>query len=727
MSLEQIADNRNGDALYEVLEPVARRIVSDDWHVYAKQTEYARLSRGEKTDAAVVTYSLLQPTIIQGFASTTIASACMTETTLFRLWSAMGVEMTPVSKGLHKDLRYTEHEHGDRIIIYFASPEVWSKRYRDGLAVDGAGEKVRVLEHIRQAVVALVGDEPIVWMGNKDLDDDFFGLAGAERLPNTPHGLNSYQSYHNVVVLSALNPPPAHFHFMETFGVSGEELRTGCYRTAVYQAVMRCSIRNPADVTPKRVVVMDRDTADWLAVLFPGATVAPLPGLGVLPSKGKAGRPRQHADNAAKARKCRTRKEHEFLAQLDLINGTSLAHAGYGQIIGRICDEIRASACDDISFKTSDSVTQTSSSASTCGSAFLSIYDSIPFVHLDHEDDDVFVGHLRDLHARVVAKEAAGVISPAHFDPDKAADTDRGLANITHLRGIWLDNDGGDLTHRAFADLFPYLRMVVWNTASSTALAPRWRAFIPTTCAYSLDVLALIMAQIVKVLNRAGYWGKKQVEEQAKRGGTKQRLRHGFDESKFNGASLFYLPCQPKDPKDAFFIDYGDNDPKRGPLDLHAWIERCILDLRPEPEPVRMPLQSARKNAEAVKADVTDLVADADSLVPERRRVCAKLQKLQTALAAQQVQSASSRREAWVEKAIEDWRFTTRGSGHTSFFKLAAALQRAGVDEAEIRSTLHTEAAHARSPHERRAEINGILRSLRSRGTMGIGTKRAWM
>lgn len=215
--------------------------------------------------------------------------------------------------------------------------------------------------------------------------------------------------------------------------------------------------------------------------------------------------------------------------------------------------------------------------------------------------------------------------------------------------------------------------------------------------------------------------------KQAKRGGTKQRLGHGSDESKLNSASLFYLPCQPTDPTAAFFIDYGKSNPKRGPLNLRVWIENCILDLRPEPEPVKMLSQSARANAEAVKADVADLVAVADSLVPERRRVCTKLQKLQTALAAQQVQSASSRREAWVEKAIQDWRFTTRGSGHIGFFKLAAALQRAGVDETEIRSTLHTEAAHACSPHERRAEINGILRSLRSRGTMGIGTKRAWM
>src|ERR1700712_4586067 len=103
---------------------------------------------------------------------------------------------------------------------------------------------------------------------------------------------------------------------MEGHGVSGEELRTGGYRTAVYQALMRCSIRNPDDITPKRVVVMDRDTAEWLADLFPGATVEPLPGMGVVPRKGKAGRPAQHASGAAKAQAHRDRDKRKLLAQL---------------------------------------------------------------------------------------------------------------------------------------------------------------------------------------------------------------------------------------------------------------------------------------------------------------------------------------------------------------------------------------------------------------------------
>ena len=389
-----------------------------------------------------------------------------------------------------------------------------------------------------------------------------------------------------MVVLSALNPPPVHFHFMEGLGISGDEVRTAHYRTAVYQAVMRISIRNPQDTTHKGVVVMDRDTAEWLADLFPGASVEPLDGMGVLPRKGKAGRPRKHKSDADKVKAHRDQRKREWLAQLDLINATSLVTGRYPFFDQEVRAGMRELARNEFPLLERDSVTPQSAPL-TCGTAFGSIYDRVPLDHVDYEDDDAFIAGLRALHGRVVAKEEAGLFSPAHFDPDKAAGTGRGLDNVTHLRGIWLDNDGGDLTHATFAGLFPYLRVVVWNTASSTAEKPRWRAFIPTTCAMSMDVHALILAQIVKVLNREGYWGARQLEKQPR---IKSRLCHGFDEGKFNAASLFYLPVQAKDPAHSFFLDYGADDPSRGPLDLHVWIDECVLRLRPDPEPEPVPI-----------------------------------------------------------------------------------------------------------------------------------------
>ncbi|GJD76717.1 hypothetical protein [Methylobacterium goesingense] len=700
MSASKIARNKNGDDLLKVLGPLAHRITSNDWQVYADQAGYERLIRGEKEGCSVSTYSLLRPSIFAGFKQALVASACMTDTMFYRLFTAQGIVLKPVGGRLSKDLRYLKHEHGDRITILYAAEEAWSKRYRDKRI---EGEEATVLDRVRQAVGALVGSEPFIWMGNTDLGNDFFAQVGADRLPNTPHGLNSYQGHHNVVVLSALNPPPAHFGFMEGRGISGEEVRTAHYRTAAYQAVMRCSIRNPADTTLKRVVVMDRDTAEWLADLFPGAAVEPLPGMGVIPRKGKAGRPRQHANGAAKAQAHRDGEKRKLLAQLDLINATSLATGRYPFFDQEVRAEMREFARDDISLREGDSVTASPTPSApplTCGTAFGSIYDSVPLDHVDYEDDDAFVAGLLALHERVVAKADAGVFSPAHFDPSKATGTGRGLDNVTHLRGIWLDNDGGDLTHAAFVDLFPYLRIVVWNTASSTAALPRWRAFIPTSCAMSMDVHALILGQIERVLNRAGFWGKRQLE---KRPSIKDRRCHGFDESKFNAASLFYLPCQPKDPADAFFIDYGDGDPKRGPLDLHQWIETCILSLRPDPEPI-VPATSATTSSRITVA-----------------QVMAQLGEVRQALAEQTTQTLAERRAGWIAEAVERWHGTAviPGTGHAEFFRLGAALHRAGLDESELRTTLYAEAGYARSPHKRRGEIKGILTGLRRRGTIG--------
>ena len=106
------------------------------------------------------------------------------------------------------------------------------------------------------------------WMGNRDVPDDIFKGRGS-RLPNSPFGLNCYQHLHHAVILSALNPPPAHFSFLDALGFDSREVKRAGYWQAVYQAVMRISPRNPDDTNPKTVIVMDRATAEWLAEHVP--------------------------------------------------------------------------------------------------------------------------------------------------------------------------------------------------------------------------------------------------------------------------------------------------------------------------------------------------------------------------------------------------------------------------------------------------------------------------
>ena len=100
----------------------------------------------------------------------------------------------------------------------------------------------------------------------------------------------------------------------------------------------------------------------------------------------------------------------------------------------------------------------------------LSIFSAEPLDFFPRDDIEAFIDGLRWCHQFAYErKEANGLISPSIFDQSLSDDTSRGLANIRAIWGIWLDNDGGDLTHQEFARLFPRLRMVITNSLQQHA------------------------------------------------------------------------------------------------------------------------------------------------------------------------------------------------------------------------------------------------------------------
>jgi hypothetical protein len=112
------------------------------------------------------------------------------------------------------------------------------------------------------------------------------------------------------VILSALNPPPAQFSFLDALGFDSREVKT--------------------------VIVMDRATAEWLASMFPGCTVRPLDGLGHMPSKGKPGRPCQHDSDADRKRAGRNQFKSELRMALDLVAGSDRAARHYSPAIAKL-------------------------------------------------------------------------------------------------------------------------------------------------------------------------------------------------------------------------------------------------------------------------------------------------------------------------------------------------------------------------------------------------------
>jgi hypothetical protein len=412
-----------------------------------------------------------------------------------------------------------------------------------------------------------------------------------------------------------------------------------------------------------------------------------LPGLPTQALKGKPGRKGKHETNGAKTAACRARAKEELIGQLAQINEGSFSELSYPSL-----DENETNSCNENTYREGHFVTPISH-----GDVFGSIYDATACMSVGSGDTDEFIALLRGLHDRVlVAKEDSGLVSPSRFDPDASAETKRGLANVKYVSGIWFDNDGGDLGFKDFARLFPYLRMAIWNTYSHTPQKPRWRVFIPTSLAMSLDVHRMIMKKFEMVLNKNGYWTKNQLGKNRR---IKNGLRHGFDESKFNAASLFYLPCQAQNPADSFFDEF--NDASRGPLNVGLWLDDCIAGLRPEPEPEAVAVAAWKplNSAGVVSNQLSEL----------RRELQAK---------------KAAKPNHIIENAVQDWRLTPRGDGHAAFFRLARTLHWAGLTDADLTQTLREEAAYAHSPAKRRAEIRELVKRLGRSGQIG-GRKAA--
>src|SRR3954471_2009340 len=99
MNLPKIARNEHGDALLKELGPLAHRVTSPHWEVYADQSQYERLLQGAN-DGKLRTYSLLKPTIFAGFKRAVVASACMPDTMFHRLFTAQGIVLKSVEGSL---------------------------------------------------------------------------------------------------------------------------------------------------------------------------------------------------------------------------------------------------------------------------------------------------------------------------------------------------------------------------------------------------------------------------------------------------------------------------------------------------------------------------------------------------------------------------------------------------------------------------------------------------
>jgi hypothetical protein len=649
--LEQKARNSDGDELISAIAETLRNICNPLWITRVNLEKYNELL-ARKT-SRLTFHSLLSPKIVNGFASVFIAAADIEKSGLFKLWTIQGVRFEKDAT-FAEGLRFTSHQNAADDTIYYFTDESWSRTYMEH-EIDGQ----TVFERIIAAIPGkLTGS--YVWQANKRFSDKLFGPPG-QRLPNSPHGLNTYSHIDDVVFLSALNPLPQHIKFLKDRGLTDSEIRDMTYHSVAYQAVMRTSLRDPNRRGPRMIIVPDHDLAVYLHERFPGSSIEKID-VGVpLERPTRPGRPRKHESSAAKAREYRRKRQQarrqELLDQIRNMTGQD-SHGGSCHSDESM--EFRNENPIDIigHFDTRDCQ----------GTIYKKIKANDPIGYLSCKADGDFIDFLNHFHReKFNTKEDNSLISPAIFDPDReilnadGKSTKRGRNNIVYCRHLWLDFEDGDLTAKEFAELFPNVKMVLMNSFNHTPDTPRFRAVMLTTARVTADVQEFLFDQVVAKLKEAGYVYKPAKESSYK--------RSGLDRSKRSATSLFFLPCQAKNPKDSFIFLSGGQDCV--PIDPALWIENGSL-----PEQVMW-------SPEIVPSEIGG-------------------------------SSESGFDPIQVDSAIAEWRnsINHKGEGNDRFFNLARRLKQAGMDAHEIKATLQVEAQHGRSPGERAAQIPSIMQSL---------------
>ena len=153
---------------------------------------------------------------------------------------------------------------------------------------------------------------------------------------------------------------------------------------------------------------------------------------------------------------------------------------------------------------------------------------------------------------------------------------------------------------------------------------------------------------------------------------------------------MFYLPAQAAAGPDAsFFLTFDGG--KRRAINPYEWIDRTIINHRPEPEPA--PVQPMRQ--------------------PMPATVCPRLRRMRELIAEEEAAKTKANLVQRQSAAIEKWRCAPAKGGNDAFLRLARELERTGMSLGDIDATLRQEASYGRHPSERRAQIKYVMRSLR--------------
>lgn len=500
-----------------VYRDIAEALLNPAIDVYCLKGQWDKIST--KGNHYIECFGIIRPEVVEGFSKVTIMGAHFQDSMLHQVWASLGVKF---AKNTEITLRHTQHDLGSRQLdVWYFSESNWSKALR---AKIGCTEGR--FDPLIPSIIGLMGSDDFIWCANNDSKNeaiDAFFNGRSKRISNISHGINEHMGKHKVLALSALNVTPSHFKVMQRkWGIEPLEMKKAGSHQTLYQAIMRCSLRDPDATAPVTVVLPDRALGEWFVSQFkPNGKIRlkrvthGIAQLEWVPDgDGIIGRPpiKDVAMTSAERNRRHQEKKKQLVANvLDLlVKSSTNENLIYGPFV----------------------------STEVEGSIIASIHDKPqPIAFTDNE-------HLiSEMHkcwtTKVKSKNDNALFSPAKFVLVDGVETYRGLDNIESVNGIWLDQDGGTLTPEEMRNIFPQWRFVAMNSFSGNI-----RYFFPTLYPMTKEAYMQIWDILVMAINAYGYSNDKDAPN-----------FNGIDQSKRTASSMFYLPCQAKDGKRSFWID----------------------------------------------------------------------------------------------------------------------------------------------------------------------------
>jgi hypothetical protein len=479
--LKQLLDEPR-DEMIDVLRQLFVDVLSGNKHVYVDVPSWTRLVvNGEVSKVheknRVYFLSMLRPEPLLG---ATLLGANVEDTLLYHWFRSKKVRFER-EEGITNRLRSLSATLGERAhISYFLPGRPFSKY----LSVLPAGTGRTLIDEMDALAVKEFGAEPFVFFSNVHRHSAIDGLPNAKKVSIACQGLNSLQGYHKLYFSAAINREPKHFAMLNGLGLNPDLAHRATAHEAIYQAVMRTSLRKPNSTEQVHVIVPDEASARRLGALLDCSNIDQLGNL--LPQ------PKTPLSQTEKSRRYQLARVKKSIFFPQDIPDSPINENGMDP--GKI----------EPPFNPSCSVT-----------FHKSLYDkSADDFRVKHYEIHDFIGLLRGFaNNPVLKKDELFLWNPAVFDPAKG-DGYRTQANFDQSFFLVLDFDGGTLSPEAFEDIFWHEAergfrhsFIICNSFSHSPDTPnKYRVvFFYRQPARSIEEHKAAYAYIVRRLEEAGH------------------------------------------------------------------------------------------------------------------------------------------------------------------------------------------------------------------------------